>query len=87
MALSALALLLGLVLLFVGRALINEVLAAERAAGRDLRPWDVLDQTWPGIAALGAGLVMSLGGTLSLALNALYVRHVSRGIDAARTPE
>lgn len=80
LVLSLLAFVSGVVLVFVGRALVNDVLASERAAGRDVRPWDVLDKSWPGMILLGIAILLAFGGTLSACLNALYARHVSNGI-------
>lgn len=78
------ALVLGCALVLVGRALVNGVLASERAAGREVRPWDVLGESWPGMLVLAFAFVLAFVGTLGACLNALYARHVSSGIARLR---
>lgn len=78
------ALVLGCALVLVGRGLVNGVLASERAAGREVRPWDVLGESWPGMLVLAIAIVMAFAGTLGACLNALYARHVSSGIAGLR---
>lgn len=80
------ALVIGCALVLVGRGLVNDVLASERAAGRDVRPWDVLDRSWPGMLLLALAFVLAFVGMLGACLNALYARHVSSGIAKLASP-
>lgn len=80
------ALVLGCALVLVGRGLVNDVLASERAAGREVRPWDVLGESWPGMLVLALAFVLAFAGTLGACLNALYARHVSSGIAKLSSP-
>ena len=74
------ALVIGCALVLVGRGLVNGILASERAAGREVRPWDVLERSWPGMLLLALAFVLAFVGMLGACLNALYARHVSSGI-------
>lgn len=80
------ALVIGCALILVGRGLVNGVLASERAAGREVRPWDVLDQSWPGMLLLALAFVLAFAGMLGACLNALYARHVSSGLAKLASP-